>query len=248
MGEVLQFFNNLFDSVNGYTSKPEAPLRAIIKENSAHHTFWKDAIPYIKAMRYVHPVSKKPLTGYLCLKNWIKTLEAFQYLWRVWKKKGFKQLRPRYINQDPLENFFGCIRSTGCRNINPTCTNFCAAYKILLINNLSSRHTIERNCEDICDGHLLFSLKDFITEASEDDTKNDEVEEEESARIVETPEERNKKNHLRNESAYSALLRKDLLVKAPFKYCAACKATVTDGADLEQTLQTIETLVKKCIT
>lgn len=37
------------------------------------------------------------------------------------KEKSFKYLCLRRINQDPLENFFGRIRSHGVRNVNPTC-------------------------------------------------------------------------------------------------------------------------------
>ncbi|XP_024874994.1 uncharacterized protein LOC112456393 isoform X2 [Temnothorax curvispinosus] len=249
MSKTLQFFNDLFDSVNGYTTKPEAPLRSVVKENSVHHEFWKDAIRRLKAMRYVHPVSKKPLTGSLCIQNWIKSIDAFQDLWTVLQEKDFKQFKPRYVNQDPLENFFGCIRSTGGRDINPTCTNFCGAYKVLLINNLSSRHSIGQNCENICDGHLLFSLKDFISEAHEDDAKFDEVEEDECAHIVESSSEEINENrcNLQDRSVYN-ILKNNLLIKASFKHCAACRATITDSAILQQILKRAETLVKKYIT
>lgn len=246
MSEVLKFFNNLFDSVNGYTIKPETHLRTIIKKNSAHHAFWKDAIPFLKAMRYVHPVSKKPLTGSLCIQNWIKTIEAFQHLWKVLEERDFKQFKPRYINQDPLENFFGCIRAAGCRNINPTCTNFCGVYKILLMNNLSSRHKIGRNCEDICDGNLLFSLRTFISETQENDSE-EEVEVECTDITQSPPEEIHTSIHTLQSSSVYIILRKNLLAKAPFKKCHACKVTLTDSADMRKTLQRAEILVKKCI-
>lgn len=97
MAEVLHFFNKLFDSVNGYTAKAEAPLRIIVTKDSAHHEFWKHAITFIKNMKFVHPVSKKPLTGSLCLRNWINTIQAFQHLWTVLQDRGFSQFKPRYV-------------------------------------------------------------------------------------------------------------------------------------------------------
>lgn len=54
----------------------------------------------------------------------------------------------RHLNQDPIENFFGAIRSHGCRNTNPTPEKFEGAFTTLLINNFSSVHTpAGANCE-----------------------------------------------------------------------------------------------------
>ena len=93
-------------------------------------------------------------------------------------------MKTRHINQDPLENFFGCLRASGCRNVNPTCTAVCAAYKVLLINNLSSRNSIGRNCENMCDGQLLFTLEQFISRASaREDVNFTEIEEEGNERL-----------------------------------------------------------------
>lgn len=68
----------------------------------------------------------------------------------------------RHLNQDPLENFFGAVRSHGCRNTNPTPENFEGAFATLLINNMSSVHApVGANCEnDFCDN--LYSL--IVTE------------------------------------------------------------------------------------
>lgn len=46
-----------------------------------------------------------------CIKNWIVTLKSMKYLWLQLKTEGFKYLILRNINQDSLENFFGCVRS-----------------------------------------------------------------------------------------------------------------------------------------
>lgn len=67
--------------------------------------------------------------------------------------KGLKSLSPRNLNQDPLENLFGAVRSLGCTN--PTCASFIQSYKTLMLNNLVSPHSPGANCEeDLIDGTL----------------------------------------------------------------------------------------------
>jgi len=78
-----------------------------------------------------------------------------------------KFLKTRNINQDPVENLFGMIRSYrhivyGRRHINPTCNQFHGSYKTLLINNLTSKRSMDINCESKNDGYLLFTLKNFV--------------------------------------------------------------------------------------
>jgi len=82
------------------------------------------------------------------------------------ESKGIRFLKTRNINQDPLENFFGLIRSHGRRNINPSCSQFCGSYKTLLINNFTAKRSVGSNCENINDGDLLFTLKQFVKNAS----------------------------------------------------------------------------------
>ncbi|KAJ8708172.1 hypothetical protein PYW08_010538 [Mythimna loreyi] len=54
----------------------------------------------------------------------------------------------RNFNQDPLENFFGAIRSNGVRNNNPNCNQFINAFKTLIVNNYNSPHSAVANCEE----------------------------------------------------------------------------------------------------
>ncbi|CAG9090204.1 unnamed protein product [Plutella xylostella] len=66
----------------------------------------------------------------------------------------------RHLNQDPIENFFGAIRSHGCRNTNPTPERFESAFTTLLINSLTSVHAPGGNCEK----DLGEALLNFIDE------------------------------------------------------------------------------------
>ena len=70
------------------------------------------------------------------------------YLWNILREKGLTFLILRNFNQDPLENLFGQISQHGFASNNPRCHQFIAAFKTLIINNLSSPISSKNNCED----------------------------------------------------------------------------------------------------
>lgn len=92
--------------------------------------------------------------------GWIQTLNAVERLWRNLNKLGIKSLATRRLNQDPLENFFGCVRYNCGSNYNPTISQFIAGFKSAIITNLrqSSRN---KNCEDD-DAILCNNLQSFL--------------------------------------------------------------------------------------
>ena len=147
--ELLYFFDKLFDSVNG--SSLRAPhkktLRCAVTAKSPHVQFWNSAVPILRSTYFTKPGSDTKSYP-PSLKNWVVSVEGLRYIWSNLEKKGFKFLSPRNSNQDPVENFFGCIRSHGHRNINPTCASFIQSFKSLLINNFVSRHSVGFNCEN----------------------------------------------------------------------------------------------------
>ncbi|RVE52891.1 hypothetical protein evm_002548 [Chilo suppressalis] len=81
------------------------------------------------------------------LSNWIHTIEGIQQIVKYFKEKGITSLLLRNFNQDPLEIFFGAIRAHGQANTMPNAAAFQNSYKTLLINNMSSPHSIGANCE-----------------------------------------------------------------------------------------------------
>lgn len=98
------------------------------------------------------------------LKNWVITIEGLVTLSKQLFEAGIKTILTRNFNQDPVENFFGSIRSHGCRNTNPTCDGFIAAYKTLIINNLMTKHSIAANCEEDESIGCLTTLKNYFNE------------------------------------------------------------------------------------
>ncbi|XP_026477724.1 uncharacterized protein LOC113383689 [Ctenocephalides felis] len=150
-GEFLMFMDYLFDSVNGLSKLPlnSNQFRCAISNKSVHTTFWHEAKRVLNSMQFIKTKGLlKVLTKPPCIKYWIKTIEGLSYIWHKLKLiQGFSYLCTRNFNQDPLENFFDCIRNQGALNNNPSCYSFVSAFRTLLVNNLSSRHLPSANCE-----------------------------------------------------------------------------------------------------
>ncbi|KAF2889241.1 hypothetical protein ILUMI_16932 [Ignelater luminosus] len=145
--ELLLFFDKLFDSVNGHDVRPQVgkELRSAITSKSQHIQFWDAAIDILRSMYFKSPNSNQK-SAPPSLKNWIFSLRGLKCIWKRLQEDGFKYLLPRRLNQDPLENFFRCIRSHGVRNTNPTCNFFVSSFKSLLINNFLLPHSAGSNC------------------------------------------------------------------------------------------------------
>lgn len=146
--ELLFFMDKVFDSVNGaaVTSRHGKPLRCAVSTTTSHSDFWTEAIKVFESMEFFNEKRNKFIPP--TVKNWLHTLKALKYLWHSLRNKGFRFLCVRHLNQDPLENYFGQIRSHGVRNVNPTCQSFMHSYKSLLISNFSQWHSPSANCED----------------------------------------------------------------------------------------------------
>lgn len=192
---VVNFFNDLFDSVNGYEKNADNnELRCPIIEGSAHHVFWVSAKNILRNMFYIEKASLQIVKSVPTLNNWLFTIDGFQKIWQIIRDKyDFNKLNARFCNQDPLENFFGQIRSHAVRNINPTPRQFEDSFITLLVSNMKSISIVGGNCETIDDGFMLFSLEECLkdetssTEASNvlrNDICNDEPSELVSDKII----------------------------------------------------------------
>lgn len=94
------FMDKVFDSTNGSTinALDGKPLRCAVKNGSSHIQFWNEAIKVFKTMVFVSKVDGSAVRQPICIKNYIKTLESFKYLWLKLKSEGFKFLILRNIN------------------------------------------------------------------------------------------------------------------------------------------------------
>jgi hypothetical protein len=173
--DFLLFFDKLFDSLNGSLIKPGNGkyLRCAVTKTSPHLKFWDEAIHVLDTIRFFSSKNKEFVPP--SVKNWITTMKGFSYLWKKMGRQGLQFLCTRNFNQDPVENFFSCIRSHGVRNINPTCSSFTASYKSLLINNFVSSHSPGANCEEDEHEGALDSLRHFIETSQGPDNPTVEI-------------------------------------------------------------------------
>jgi hypothetical protein len=86
--KIINFFDKLFDSVNGGTLRPRCgkPVSGGVYKNSGHTKFWQKSIENLSNMYFIDKNGKKfvPPT----LKNWIKTLEGFLDLYQILVESG----------------------------------------------------------------------------------------------------------------------------------------------------------------
>ncbi|KAJ8965588.1 hypothetical protein NQ317_011575 [Molorchus minor] len=94
--------------------------------------------------------------------GWMVSIKSIQAIWTTLKSKGFQYLRQRSINQDPLENLFGAVRSSCGSNDNPTCIHFASSLKTQILNGLTQQDLSGTNCEQD-DSILLSDLRSFIS-------------------------------------------------------------------------------------
>lgn len=173
---LLLFFDELFDSVNGsydnYKKRSGKPLLGPVTPNSGHKAVWTKAKRILKSMKYISGQKSSIVPS---ITNWLHTIENMEYMVDVlFTKYNLTSLWMRHFNQDPLENFFGSIRSHGYRNTSPTCAGFEAAFASLLINNLSSTNSPGSNCEvDKC--FNFKSLKELFFKKPETSSYTSEV-------------------------------------------------------------------------
>lgn len=155
--------------MNG-NDKSENELRCLVTENSAHHTFWADATNVLYNMRYVDKVTREIITSVPSLKNWLFTINGFQKVWKtLHEQHGFQNFKPRYCNQDIIENFFGQIRSHAVRHTNPIPQQFVHSFITLLVSNMSCVSITGGNCEITNDNSMLLSLEECLQNVSSDE-------------------------------------------------------------------------------
>ncbi|XP_044746090.1 uncharacterized protein LOC123307735 isoform X1 [Coccinella septempunctata] len=158
----LMEVDTLFDSFNGNTNQSGKELKCNITENSPHNEYWPKALQMVKSWKFKR-LSKSGQVKQSTPPSqmgWITSLNAIRGIWAYVHSKGFTVLRPRSLNQDPLENLFGCIRyGSGC-NDNPSAFQFVGSLKAQILNNLIHCST-HSNCEKD-NNDLLSNLKSFL--------------------------------------------------------------------------------------
>ncbi|CAH1156107.1 unnamed protein product [Phaedon cochleariae] len=132
-----RIINNLFDIFNSrsrFTKKPfERPLSPATKEE--YFNFLTECSSYIRSLKLkgIPILESNRKSGFLGFLSCIESLKSL-YEERVEVKKELKYILSYKISQDHLEIFFGCVRSKGGYNNNPTARQFENTMKRLLIH------------------------------------------------------------------------------------------------------------------
>lgn len=157
---AVAYLDDLFDSVNGTSTVHKGKkLKTAVTEKSVHIQFWQEAIKIIERIRFIDNNGREMTVP--TLKNWIITLKSFLRIQKILKSKGVTILRPRYLNSDPVENFFGQVRAYNCRYTNPDCYTFINTFKSLLITGILKYHSNNFNCEDSASDPMIKAEKLF---------------------------------------------------------------------------------------
>lgn len=160
---IVSNMDKLFDCMNGDTPhRKRGKLQLTnMTSTSPHLTFFKNMKDFFSKMKFLGARCKPPSQD-----GWLRTLNAIERVYKNLEKYNLKSLSPRRLNQDPLENCFGCIRSNCGSNPNPTSVQFIAALKTGMITNLINNNK-NRNCADD-NNDLLGNFKVFIEKGCEE--------------------------------------------------------------------------------
>lgn len=138
-----------------------------LKQTTGHLDYFKDMKIFFKKIEFLGCRRKPPSQD-----GWVWTLTGLERVWRnlTTKHKVIKSLATRRLQQDPLENLFGCVRANCGSNTNPTAGQFVSALKTAVLSNLS--HTGVGNCELDENTAILDNFKTLFTSAT--DLRTDE--------------------------------------------------------------------------
>ena len=177
--------NGIADGTNDVHYGDDHPKRIPWSAESYHAEFFANARKQLRSIRFINTETKKPVTTDIpCLQNFINTLQRFELLWAKLEGMGFQNFATRNINQDQLEIFFGTVRGHDFRSTKPTCYQFKAIFKTLVITKLTSKHSSGYNCEDDSGAIPLPQYKTLLSGTGYlpdevDDEETDEVEDKE---------------------------------------------------------------------
>jgi hypothetical protein len=93
--------------------------------------------------------------------GWLTSIKAITSIWAEVKCKGLRHLKPRYLNQDALENLFGQIRGGCGSGDNPASFQFVGSLKTQILNGLTNSSLSGTNCET-GEHMLLTNFTEFL--------------------------------------------------------------------------------------
>lgn len=154
--KFIRVWDRLFDVFNSKKELNGNLFKSILSHKNAAEIFkfFDDAIEYIKGLKKTSPKGNKIKVCYSRINTgfngFIIDMVSLKLLFQDFVEIHFFMIaiKSSCLQQDPVEIFFGKVRSLGGCNDNPTCEQFAAAFRKLLAYSavMYSKHS---NCLEL---------------------------------------------------------------------------------------------------
>lgn len=81
--QILLFFNDLFDSMNGFGSPKEESLKGSIDQSSIHFVYWEYALSMLKEMEWIDKTSGRVSNRAKVLHKYQSTIKGYMEIIRI---------------------------------------------------------------------------------------------------------------------------------------------------------------------
>lgn len=102
--QILVFFNDLFDSLNGSGAAQPDSLKGSINEHSVHFVFWEYALEMLSKMNFFDKETGERNTRSTVLYRMMSTIRGYQEITRLCLNLRMKEVALRYIQILKKEN------------------------------------------------------------------------------------------------------------------------------------------------
>ena len=145
----LDKMDKIFNAMNSQSLKSSQPYGHAMSASTDHVRFLKESIDFFNNLKL-----SKPTTIY-CIRGWKISINAVLGLWEdLHRDNSFSYLLTNRLNQDCAENLFSTIRGKGGHRVNPTATEFRAAYRQAVFDQILEQ-SAGSNCSADMDQILL---------------------------------------------------------------------------------------------
>lgn len=107
--QILIFFNDLFDSMNGSCSVINE-LNSPVTKASVHFKYWEYALSMLSKMKFIDKITGEATNRTKNLQNWQSTIRGYIELSKKCLNLGMTKVALRY--KDIFDNFCGCPEFT----------------------------------------------------------------------------------------------------------------------------------------
>lgn len=97
--EILFFFNDLFDSINGSCASGKNELKSAVTKDSVHFSFWNYALSMLSKMDFLDAKTKKPTKRTSVLQHFQSTIRGYIEVCKKCFKLNVVEVSIRYFTR-----------------------------------------------------------------------------------------------------------------------------------------------------